>query len=73
MPEYVAKRKKIKDFGKFEELFKKCHKEITEGKRKILTLKNEQDIQSNSFYILKGVLLYVEDVENVKKQRENQC
>ncbi len=40
---------KIKDFGKFEELFKKCHKEITEGKRKILTFKNEQDIQSNSF------------------------
>lgn len=69
MPEYVAKRKKIKDFGKFEELFKKCHKEITEGKRKILTFKNEQDIQSNSFYILKGVLLYVEDVGERKKAK----
>lgn len=67
MPEYVAKRKKIKDFVKFEELFKKCHKELTEGKRKIVPFKNEQDIHSNSFYILKGVLLYVETVGEKKK------
>lgn len=62
MPEYVAKRKKMKDFAKFEEVFRKCHKELTEGKRKIVPFKNEQDIQPNSFYVLKGVLLYVETV-----------
>lgn len=67
MPEYVAKRKKIKDFTKYEQLFKKCHKELTEGKRKIVTFKNEQDIHSDSFYILKGVLLYVETVGERKK------
>ncbi|WP_081388420.1 GIY-YIG nuclease family protein [Paenibacillus odorifer] len=67
MPEYVAKRNKIKDFAKFEEIFKKCHKELTEGKRKIVSFKNEQDIQSNSFYVLKGVLLYVETVGERKK------
>ncbi|EJR57590.1 hypothetical protein IIM_00197 [Bacillus cereus VD107] len=67
MPDYIAKRKKMKDFAKFEGLFKKCHKEITEGKRKILPFKNEQDIQSNSFYVLKGVLLYVDTVGERKK------
>lgn len=67
MPEYVAKRKSLKNFGKFEELFKKCHKEITEGKRKIIPFKNEQDIHSNSFYVLKGVLLYVETVGEREK------
>ncbi|WP_071461366.1 GIY-YIG nuclease family protein [Bacillus massilinigeriensis] len=67
MPEYVAKRKKLGDFGRYEELFKKCHREITEGKRKIVRFKNEQDIQPNSFYILKGVLLYVETVGERKK------
>jgi hypothetical protein len=67
MPEYVAKRRKIKGFEKFEELFKKCHKELTEGKRKILPFKNEQDIQLNSFYVLKGVLLYVESMGERKK------
>ncbi|MCU5002908.1 GIY-YIG nuclease family protein [Bacillus tropicus] len=67
MPEYVAKRKKMNGFAKFEELFKKCHKELTEGKRKILPFKNEQDIQPNSFYVLKGVLLYVDTVGERKK------
>lgn len=67
MPEYVAKRHKVKDFEKYEELFKKCHREITEGKRKILPFQNEQDIIPNSFYVLKGVLLYVEAVgERIK-------
>ncbi|OFD66288.1 hypothetical protein BWGOE4_08970 [Bacillus mycoides] len=67
MPDYIAKRKKMKDFEEFEGLFKRCHKEITEGKRKILPFKNEQDIQSNSFYVLKGVLLYVDAVAERKK------
>lgn len=67
MPEYVSKRKKLKDFEKYEELFKKCHREITEGKRKIKRFENEQDIHPNSFYILKGVLLYVEAVGERKK------
>ncbi|MFK2827182.1 GIY-YIG nuclease family protein [Bacillus sp. B190/17] len=67
MPEYVAKRKKLKDFAKYEELFKKCHRELTEGKRKIVPFKNEQDIEPNSFYVLKGVLLYVENVGERKK------
>ncbi|MBT2636569.1 GIY-YIG nuclease family protein [Bacillus sp. ISL-39] len=62
MPEYVAKRKKMKDFAKYEGLFKKCHRELTEGKRRIVPFKNEQDIHPNSFYVLKGVLLYVENV-----------
>lgn len=67
MPDYVAKRKKMKDFSRFEELFKKCHRELTEGKRKIVPFKNEQDIQSNTFFVLKGVLLYVEEVGERKK------
>lgn len=67
MPDYVARRKKIQDFGKYEVLFKNCHREITEGKRKIVTFKNEQDIYPNRFYVLKGVLLYVENVGERKK------
>lgn len=67
MPDYVARRKKIQDFGKYEILFKNCHREITEGKRKFVTFKNEQDIHPNSFYVLKGVLLYVEAVGERKK------
>lgn len=67
MPEYVAKRKKILNFDNYELLFKKCHREITEGQRKVVPFKNEQDIHPNNFYVLKGVLLYVENVGKRKK------
>lgn len=62
MPEYVAKRKRMENFNEYEQLFKDCHRGITEGKRKIVSFKNEQDIHPNNFYVLKGVLLYVEAV-----------
>lgn len=67
MPDYVAKRKRMKDFGRYEELFKNCQREITEGRRKIVSFRNEQDIHPDSFYVLKGVLLYVETVGERKK------
>lgn len=67
MPDYIAKRRKIKDFSKYEPLFKKCHIELTEGKRIIRPFKNGQDIYPNSFYLLKGVLVYVEHVGELKK------
>lgn len=67
MPEYIAKRKKIKDFDRYEKLFKACQKDIAEGKRKLLQFRNEQDIHPNNFYVLNGVLLYVESVGERKK------
>lgn len=67
MPDYIAKRKKIKDFSLYEPLFKQCHLELTEGKRIIKPFTNGQDIHPNSFYLLKGVLVYVEHVGELKK------
>src|SRR5699024_193286 len=42
MPEQIAKRKRVENFDEYDRLFKKCQKEITEGKRKIVPFKNEQ-------------------------------
>lgn len=67
MPDYVARRKKVKDFSAYDNLFKQCHREITEGKRQLVQFKNEQDIHANSFYVLNGVLLYVEAVGKREK------
>ena len=69
MPGYVAKRKKCKDFGEFEHLFKQCHSDLEGGKRKLWPFAKEQQIDKGLFFILKGVLLYVADIgerENVK-------
>lgn len=63
--DFVARRKamKEKDFAKYETMFQKVHKEIKEGKRKIKSFKNvEQHLKEGQFYILDGILLYLERV-----------
>lgn len=62
MPEYVASRKKCKDFKKFEPLFVQCQSDLRERKRKLYPFKNEQQIAKGYFFVLKGVLLYVAKV-----------
>lgn len=68
MPDYVASRKPCKNFDQYEHLFNQCQLEMASGKRKLLPFKNEQQIEKGSYYVLKGVLLYVADVG--KKQME---
>jgi hypothetical protein len=62
MPDYVASRKPCKDFEKFEPLFITCQSELANGKRRLYPFKNEQDIKEGHFFVLKGVLLYVDNV-----------
>lgn len=62
MPDYVASRKKCKDFSKFEPLFVQCQTDLRERKRKLYPFKNEQQIAKGYFFVLKGVLLYVAKV-----------
>ncbi len=64
--DFVAKRQPLndKEFGKYEEMFHKVHQEIKEGKR---TLKDmgiyHDDLIEGNFYIISGVLLYLESME----------
>lgn len=62
MPDYVAKRKPCKDFMDFEPLFKQCHADLTAGKRKLRPFAKEQQIEKGLFFVLKGILLYVDEV-----------
>jgi hypothetical protein len=69
--DYVAKRAPIKEkeFGKYETMFHKVHKELKEGVRKIAEFKDvEKHLKAGRFYLLDGMLLYLEEVEN---QRED--
>jgi len=70
MPDYIASRKPCGDFHNFEDLFKKCQKELSKGKRRLHPFKNEQQIEKGCFFVLKGVLLYVEEVGE-RKPDEN--
>src|SRR5690554_253157 len=68
--DFVAQRKpmKEKDFEKYEKMFLQVHKEIKEGKRKIISFKNiEKNLHVGDFYLMDGLLLYLESA-NLKKE-----
>jgi hypothetical protein len=74
LPEMVERRKplKEKEFEKYEAMFQKVHKEIKEGKRQILPFTNiEKNLNVGDFYIMDGILLYLESA-NLKKEEWEQ-
>ena len=72
--DFVAQRKRLKEkeFEKYEKMFQKVHKEIKEGKRKILPFTNiEKNLHVGDFYLMDGLLLYLESA-NLKKEEWEQ-
>lgn len=72
--DFVAQRKPIKEkeFEKYELMFQKVHQEIKEGRRKILPFTNiEKNLHVGDFYIMDGLLLYLESA-NLKKEEWEQ-
>ncbi len=62
--DFVAQRKAMKDkeFLPYEPMFKKIHKELREGKRRLFTYENaDKNLKAGSYYILNGVLLFLEE------------
>ena len=66
--DFVARRKPIKDFEPYEQIFQKVHQELKEGKRKFVEFK-EDNLKEKTFYILDGILLFLEkaDIEVQEK------
>jgi len=62
--DFVAQRKpmKEKEFKPYEDMFQKVHHELKSGKRKIIPFQNiEKNLHVGDFYLMDGVLLYLED------------
>jgi hypothetical protein len=60
--DFVARRKAIKNFEPYESSFKKVHKDLKEGKRKLIKYVGGR-LQEKTYYILDGVMLYLENVD----------
>lgn len=78
MPDYIASRKVCKEFDKYEGLLKQCQRDLKEGRRKLIKFKNGQQVEKGHFFVLKGVLLYVDKVgeatvENGVKNARLRC
>lgn len=62
--DFVARRKPCKDFDKYKHLFPEIHKELSSGLRKIIEFDDKgQNLRQGEFYILSGILLYLEYIE----------
>ncbi len=71
--DFVAQRKPLKgkEFEKYEKMFQNVHQEVREGKRKIQVFKDvETHLKEGRFYLLDGLLLYLESV-NFKREKED--
>jgi hypothetical protein len=60
--DFVARRKPCKNFPKYEHNFKKIQNEIKTGKRKLIPFR-EAHLQEGRYYILDGILSYLEKIE----------
>lgn len=72
--DYIAQRKSIseRDFQKYELMFKQVHKELKEGKRKLLKFTNAEDnLIEGNFYLVDGLLCYLEVSKAEKVVKEN--
>jgi hypothetical protein len=60
--DFVARRKPCKKFEKYENNFKQIQNEIKIGKRKLIPFR-EAHLQEDRYYILDGILSYLEKIE----------
>ena len=68
--DFVARRKPCKNFKEYEDKFKEIQKDLSEGKRKLIHYK-ESHLKPDRYYILDGILVYLEKIEEIKMREFN--
>jgi len=68
--DFVARRSKLEDFDKYEKMFTECQKDLKTGKRKLIKF-NERFFEKGAFFILKGILVYLEEIQKIKKDKHH--
>lgn len=74
--EYIAQRKAMPEskFARYDSMFKQVHRELKEGKRKLLPFSDaEKNLIEGNFYLVDGLLAYLEisDAEKVLKENKS--
>lgn len=68
--DFVAQRKHCKDFVKYEQFFKDVQNDLKLGKRKLVKF-NEKYFEEGNFFVLKGVLAYLQKIIKPQKDKFN--
>jgi len=61
--DFVASRKKVEDFDKYEEMFKTCQNDLKTNKRQLVP-SVESELHIGTYCVLDGVLLYILDIQD---------
>lgn len=64
--DYVAQRVVCKEFYKYEPLFKRVHAELKAGRRSLVKY-NVNRLKMGTFYIISGVMVYLEKIDWEKR------
>lgn len=59
-PDYIARRKVCKDFDMYEAAFKQIHADLECSRRKLVEFKGQEDLIEGGYFVLRGVLFYLE-------------
>lgn len=65
--DFVARRKPLKDFDKYEQQFKEIQKDLVEGKRKLVDFKMG-NLREGTYYVHNGVLFLLEQINIDRKE-----
>ena len=68
-PDYISRRNVCREFENYEAMFAAVHSELKSGARK-LTVFKEQDLVEGKFFVLRGVLLYLERSETESQEMQ---
>lgn len=64
--EFIATRKPCKDFENYRDLFLECQLNLKNGNYKLASLEKHAQIQANTFFVLSGMLGYVQKMDNLE-------
>ena len=67
--DFVAQRKRCKDFDKYEQQFKGIHHDLKAGKRKLIPYQEKQLNEAGNYFVHNGILLYLETINDLVKDR----
>lgn len=65
--DFVARRKPLKDFDKYEPSFKEIQKDLAEGKRKLVDFKMD-NLREGTYYVHNGILFLLEQINIDRKE-----
>ena len=69
--DYVAQYKPCENFTDYKPLFEQVHEDLRHGKRSIVKVGKTASLQAGHFYIIDGVIVYVDKIEDLKKNVNN--